>query len=168
MKSKKANTGKIYGAYGSNINLEQMQYRCPQARVLGTGWLNGYRLVFRGSGVASVIPAPGERTPVLLWEITEECEKALDRYEGYPNLYRKETLTVETADGKENAMLYVINKPYANIPRPPWPYYYATIREGYEACNLPIRYLQKAIINCGRECDQIAKYIKARKKIGTK
>ena len=28
---------KIYGAYGSNINLEQMAYRCPHAEVYKVG-----------------------------------------------------------------------------------------------------------------------------------
>lgn len=151
MKKKQANTGKIYGAYGSNMNLEQMTRRCPKARVVGTGWLENYQLVFRGSGVASVIPKNGMRTPVLLWEITEQCEKALDRYEGYPHLYGKESLTVQTEAGKIEAIFYVINPPYSDRPHFPTPYYYHTISDGYEACGLPIKYLKSALLNCVSE-----------------
>lgn len=30
-----------YFAYGSNMDLEQMAWRCPQARVVGPGFLKG-------------------------------------------------------------------------------------------------------------------------------
>ena len=45
----------LYFAYGSNINLDQMQYRCPDATVYGQAVLDNYDLRFRGSGVATVI-----------------------------------------------------------------------------------------------------------------
>ena len=32
----------LYAAYGSNINLEQMAYRCPNSTVAGTAMLKGY------------------------------------------------------------------------------------------------------------------------------
>ena len=38
---------KLYAAYGSNINLEQMAYRCPHSTVAGTAMLKGYELQFR-------------------------------------------------------------------------------------------------------------------------
>ncbi|MEG0578694.1 MAG: gamma-glutamylcyclotransferase family protein, partial [Niameybacter sp.] len=34
---------KIYAAYGSNTNLEQMSHRCPAAKVVGTGIVKDYR-----------------------------------------------------------------------------------------------------------------------------
>lgn len=79
-------TAKKYIAYGSNMNLEQMERRCPGARVIGRGWLRDYRLFFAGrseAAVASIEPAEGHAVPVVLWEITPEDEQALDRYEGY-------------------------------------------------------------------------------------
>ena len=39
---------KKYIAYGSNMNLEQMEYRCPGATVTGKGWLQDHRLFFAG------------------------------------------------------------------------------------------------------------------------
>ena len=37
----------LYAAYGSNINLEQMAYRCPNSTVAGAAMLKGYELQFR-------------------------------------------------------------------------------------------------------------------------
>ena len=33
---------KLYVAYGSNLNKEQMRYRCPTAKFVGTGIIEGY------------------------------------------------------------------------------------------------------------------------------
>ena len=92
----------IYIAYGSNMNIEQMKRRCPKAIPIGKGILKDYKLVFKG--VADVIKSPGDEVPIAIWKITEECEKALDRYEGFPHLYRKEYVTVEI-EGKEEMVL---------------------------------------------------------------
>ena len=37
-----------YVAYGSNLNLRQMRYRCPTAKLCGTGQLKNYELQFKG------------------------------------------------------------------------------------------------------------------------
>lgn len=122
----------IYLAYGSNLNIGQMAYRCPEARVLGSAKLNGYRLVFRGPrgrAVATVERQEGSRVPVLLWEITSRDERSLDHYEGWPHLYRKETAKVSFRGKQVSAMMYVMNE-----GRPlgaPSLGYYDVIREGY-------------------------------------
>ena len=38
---------KYYVAYGSNLNREQMAHRCPEAKLVGTGMLSNYEMVFR-------------------------------------------------------------------------------------------------------------------------
>lgn len=38
----------LYLAYGSNLNLEQMAYRCPTAKPVGQVVLKDYQLLFRG------------------------------------------------------------------------------------------------------------------------
>ena len=80
--------GKKYIAYGSNMNIEQMSRRCPNAKPIGKTVLKNYKLVFKG--VADIEKSESEEVPIVVWEITKECEKALDIYEGYPRLYRKE------------------------------------------------------------------------------
>ena len=78
---------KLYFAYGSNINLEQMDYRCPDATVVGPVVLENYELLFRRGGFATIAPKEGGRVHGLLWSITPECERSLDLYEGYPRFY---------------------------------------------------------------------------------
>ena len=40
---------RFYLAYGSNLNKNQMRYRCPDAKVVGVASLIGWRLLFKGS-----------------------------------------------------------------------------------------------------------------------
>ena len=77
---------RFYLAYGSNLNLEQMQRRCPTAKVVGTAKLRNWRLWFRGgthSAVATIEREDGYTVPVLVWQLQPNDEAALDRYEGY-------------------------------------------------------------------------------------
>ena len=43
----------LYFAYGSNVNVEQMRRRIPDARVVGRAVLKGWRVVERQIGRAS-------------------------------------------------------------------------------------------------------------------
>ena len=76
-----------YFAYGSNLNIKHMQWRCQNAVPLGAYTLQGYQLVFRY--YADLMPVQDKSVKGGLWEISEEDEKLLDRYEGYPSLYEK-------------------------------------------------------------------------------
>lgn len=46
---------KYYLAYGSNLNVQQMKYRCPDAKSVGTAWIHGYQLMFKGSKTGSYL-----------------------------------------------------------------------------------------------------------------
>ena len=70
----------LYIAYGSNINLEQMAYRCPHSKVVGTSEIEGYELEFRG--VATIVPKENASVPVLIWELNDRDLPILNRYEG--------------------------------------------------------------------------------------
>lgn len=139
---------KIYGAYGSNMNIEQMQRRCPAASVLCTGTLAGYHLTFRGRGlgVANVESQTGGSVPFVLWEITSHCERALDRYEGYPTLYTKTLVPVACDDGKvRTAMIYVMARKYESMPALPDERYLEIILKGYRDNGLDSRPVLEAI-----------------------
>ena len=77
---------KEYFAYGSNLNFEQMAYRCPEATVVGTAKLDGYELAFR-RGYLTILPKEGATVEGLIWSITDHDESQLDCYEGYPTLF---------------------------------------------------------------------------------
>ena len=124
-----------YFAYGSNMNLDQMSFRCPEASVVENVRLEGYRLTFCGrnpdSGVATILPEEGSHVDGVLWKITPECERSLDRYEGYPHLYGKEIVCVKNKRGMErNVMVYTMNAPYKDQPAIPSNYYLTGIIEG--------------------------------------
>lgn len=137
---------RLYIAYGSNLNLEQMRHRCPTAEVVGASTLRGWRLRFRGgshSAVATIEQEKGFSVPVLVWRIQPRDELALDRYEGFPFLYRKEMLRV-TVDGKRvSAMVYIMNEaghPYG-VPSVG---YYDTIFQGYQSAGFDTEILRQA------------------------
>lgn len=142
---------KIYGAYGSNLNLYQMARRCPFAQIYKTGFVEGYKLTFRRGGYCNIEKAEGEKVPVLLWKITELCERALDRYEGYPSFYVKENITVATEDGEEEAMFYIMSDAERGGYELPSVYYYQTVKDGYEDNALPMEYLETAFEECKAE-----------------
>ena len=55
---------RYYIAYGSNLNIQQMQMRCPYAAVLGTAELDGWELLFKGSKTSPSRSAKAARFPL--------------------------------------------------------------------------------------------------------
>ena len=156
--------GKLYFAYGSNINLDQMSYRCPAAQAVGPVTLEGYELLFRGSGVATIGPKEGATVHGLLWQLTPDCERSLDHYEGYPYLYGKQPVTVKDKNGQEfTIMAYVMTERYLTPAVPPASYYQG-ILEGYRQNGLPVTALKKARDHAVREVRQETKHVKPPKK----
>lgn len=132
---------KLYVAYGSNINLEQMAYRCPNSTVAGTAMLKGYELQFRHH--ATIEPNEDTEVPVLLWELDPQDERFLDRYEGEPKYYRKEKIKLELNGESVEAMVYIMNG-----DRPleaPTEQYYSIIEQGYIENGLDTSYLETAL-----------------------
>lgn len=140
----KNNEKKLYVAYGSNLNVSQMSYRCPDAKIYGSGVLKNYRLSFYG--VASIEKKSNGNCPVGLWTISPEDEKNLDRYEGYPRLYRKENIEVTLNTGETvTAMVYIMNR--SGEESLPSPGYYETIFDGYNDFGLDTDYLVETVEN---------------------
>lgn len=140
---------KKYIAYGSNLNLGQMASRCPTAKVIGKGEIKDYELLFRGgclSAVATVEPKTGSSVPVLIWEIGPEDERNLDIYEGYPRLYGKACLEVQTEEGCESIMAYTMNEGHA-IGKPSI-HYLETIVTGYLEAGFDMNRLLESVSYC--------------------
>ena len=87
---------KVYVAYGSNLNMEQMRDRCPTAEFIGTGAIENYELQFKGSlhnAHATIAPKEGSSALVGVWRIQKRDESHLDMYEGYnPKGYCQDTI----------------------------------------------------------------------------
>lgn len=138
----------LYFAYGSNLNIKQMKYRCPKAVALGNFYLRDARLIFRG--VADCIYLPGAICPGGIWSITKDCERALDRYEGFHeddlegSMYRKQILKIRNADD-EVSMEVMIYRMNSTGIFPPSQSYLDTIAEGYRNFKLPLKRLRQAV-----------------------
>ncbi len=101
----------LYFGYGSNMHEGQMSDRCPGAVPLGAATLAGWAL--REHGYADVVPSSGEITHGVLWRITPECERALDRYEGVASgLYVKRLLKVNIHGKPVKALVYRMSAGY--------------------------------------------------------
>ena len=137
--------GKLYIAYGSNLNREQMAKRCPTAEVVGKSELKNHKLYFYGddgSAVASVERVKGFVVPVLVWRIYKADEEALDRYEGYPHLYYKDYRFVKLFQKRKRVMIYITSDNYPTGA--PNDEYYKCIRDGYIDAGFDTAILQKA------------------------
>ena len=123
---------RIYIAYGSNMNLRQLQYRSPDAKRLGVSQIEGYALEFHGrngGAVATIVPREDSCVPVVLWEISERDERNLDIYEGFPKLYFKKDFRVYRGKRKVSAFAYIMASGYEmGIPSEG---YYSTVLDGY-------------------------------------
>lgn len=143
---------RYYIAYGSNLNIPQMRMRCPGARIIGTSVIKDYQLLFKGSKTGSYLtiePMEGAEVPVVIWEVAETDEKALDRYEGYPNFYYKKEMTLDIKGirtgkvRKRDAFVYIMHEE-RELGIPSW-YYVNTCLDGYRAFGFDEKYLFDAI-----------------------
>lgn len=142
---------KYYIAYGSNLNVPQMRMRCPKATILGTANLKGWELLFKGSRTGSYLTIEENddgTVPVVIWEVTESDEAALDRYEGYPVFYYKKDIKLQykgIRTGKRRtvtAFAYIMHE-----DRPigvPTGFYMKTCLDGYDTFYFDKQVLMKA------------------------
>jgi hypothetical protein len=137
----------LYAAYASNMDPEQMLARAPHSPAAGTGWLPGWRLTFGGEdlgwegALATVVESgePGDQVFVVLYDITELDEVALDRWEGGDlGLYRKIRVRVATLDGDALAWLYVLDDYEGGLPSAR---YLGILADAAEAAGAPDDYV---------------------------
>lgn len=136
---------KYYIAYGSNMDEEQMAYRCPTAQLLGRTELKDYRLLFKGSKIgayATIEPEEGSRVPIIVWKIGKEDEKNLDCYEGYPVFYYKKDLEINLDGKREIAMVYIMDE--KRECGKPSERYYAVLERAYRKYGFPMEILTEA------------------------
>lgn len=142
------NQPKIYFAYGSNLNLEDMKVRCPTARLLGAGRAKGHELMFRGhtpdTSFLTVVPSPDRFVPIAAFEVYEEDIRALDDYEDVQdNIYRTETMTFSIeGHGEVEGFWYVMN---GGDKLPPTQRYWDTVVQGYQDFHFDVKLLEEAL-----------------------
>ena len=135
----------LYISYGSNMNLEQMAYRCPNSYVVCNGKLKGWKLVFNVHADIIKTDKNNDFVPVVVWNIADADWDRLDMYEGYPSYYIKETVNVILDDGKnEKAIVYVMADNRKGICRPSKTYF-ECIEKGYIENGINVQCLYNAL-----------------------
>jgi gamma-glutamylcyclotransferase len=143
----------LYFTYGSNMNLQQMQERCPSARFVSVALLTDHKLAFtrksikRDCGVSDVVSERGRKVWGVVYEISDLDLGKLDAWEGYrppreKNAYwRRECLILQ--DGNDKRPLTVstyFGDPQSNPP-PPNADYKQLIVSGARHWHLPEDYV---------------------------
>ena len=137
---------KYYIAYGSNMDERQMAVRCRDAVLTGTGFIQGYELLFKGSltGCYATIESKEQsRVPVTVWTISKADEKRLDRYEGFPTFYYKKDIEVQMKDGTITGLVYIMHEDrHCGMP---FPWYYEQMDRDYRKFGFDRTILKKAL-----------------------
>jgi len=93
-----------------------MRAYCPHSPMVGTGWLEDWRLTFAGEdivgwegAVTTIVPSEGDRVFVALYDVHPWDEVRLDEVEGVEaGTYTKLHLRVSSLDGDVTAWVYVL------------------------------------------------------------
>jgi len=133
-----------YFAYGSNMNWQQMQRRCPSSRFVCVARLSDYQFGItrhsrlRDCGTANVFPAQGKEVWGIVYDVTASDLAILDSFE---DGYRREILPLHAVeDGKAplRALVYIADIEH-NVPRPNAEYRRLMV-EGAKHWQLPVFY----------------------------
>lgn len=102
----------LYFAYGSNMDIDQMAGRCPDAIFVETATLQNHEFELDCTGAATVVESHGSAVHGVLWLISSSDERELDQYEGVRyGCYRKAVRTVSGTNGETLvALVYISNR----------------------------------------------------------
>ncbi|WP_422744915.1 poly-gamma-glutamate hydrolase family protein [Mycobacterium sp. WMMD1722] len=128
-----------YFAYGSNLCVQQMARRCPDAGDPRRATLADHDWLINERGVATVEPVAGAQVHGVLWQVSDRDLATLDSAEGVPVRYRRDRLTVHTDDGPAHAWVYIDHRVEAGPPRPG---YLERVINGALQHDLPHRWIE--------------------------
>ncbi len=129
-----------------NTNVDEMSRRCPNAVNLGRCTLQGFELKFRLH--ADIDRVNNSEMEGVLWDITPDCERALDSLEGYPFYYDKvEVIVIPDKPVNKNsrifAMAYIMTS--KGKEEPPSVRYEQCLIDGYTTNGLDVGKLTNKI-----------------------
>lgn len=137
---------KLYLAYGSNLNLDEMKERCLGATPIGNTILKDYRLAYKGKkdnfAYLTIEPAKGCYVPLGIFEISITNEAMLNSYEGYPFTYYKTYFPVNVKGEEQMAMIYIMESHF-DYHLPSLEYVDACM-QGYEHFDFDKKILEEA------------------------
>ena len=111
---------RTYFAYGSNMVVSQMAERCPGAKLSGIARLENHMFLINERGVATIVPKQGSNVYGLIWDITEECKEALDKWEGVSKgHYYENYVLVDSQEGEKiRCLAYIATNSKPGVSRP--------------------------------------------------
>ena len=133
-----------YFAYGSNMNWEQMQRRCPSTQFVSVASLKDYRFAIarhsrlRNCGTANIFPDSGSEVWGIVYDVSGPDLTILDSFE---DGYRREWLSVYASGNNQNSLevLVYIAEKEDTVPLPN-PEYKRLIVDGARHWNIPESY----------------------------
>ena len=115
------------------------------AKPVGTAWIHGYQLLFKGSKTGSYLTiekTEKSKVPVAVWEVSEADERRLDLYEGHPNFYYKKDMGITVNRRKIKAFVYIMHEDRSlGIPSSS---YVRTCVQGYRDFGFDLKHLRLA------------------------
>ena len=115
----KIETQQLYFSYGSNMNVKQMDYRCPGAQPVALAGINNFEFFINSRGVASIKPAVGKVCHGILWRLTDEHWETLDQYEGVARgLYSRVKIKPLVNDKEILCTTYIARDKTRGLPQP--------------------------------------------------
>ena len=142
-----SNANQWYFAYGSNMSRAQVKQRAGDPAEEKIARLENYEVTFdkiaRGAtGTANLVLSEGKVVYGVLYRLREQQLKALDRFEGVPEHYRRSELTVVDEQGKKiSAQVYLARKVRKGLK--PDRLYLQRILQGAEEHHLPAEYIEQ-------------------------
>lgn len=124
----------LYAAYGQLLNKSMRKSVCPSMRLVATGRINGYRLVFKIH--EDIEPDDCSSVPVLVFEVDDDDVRSLDKLYKRGEYYDVALVNVSVAASVNgyisdvSAFTYVMLPKYNSYQRPDnW--YLDIIKSGY-------------------------------------
>lgn len=134
----------LYFAYGSNMHVGQMSFRCPASRPVGRARLLDWRFRINQRGVATIVPERGAEVFGVVWHSTPDCVATLNIYEGIAQRHYRQRRVRIFLDGEEAhkpALTYVSLNTRAG--RPQRGYHDRVVVPGAYDWSFPSEYLEE-------------------------
>lgn len=141
----------LYAAYGQLLNKSMRNSVCPDARVVATGRINGYRLVFKIH--EDIEPDDCSSVPVLVFEVDDDDVRGLDRLYKRGEYYDVALVDVSVMASVNgctddvSAFTYTMLPKYESHQRPD-DWYLDIIGSGYAENGFDVDMLDMALAAC--------------------
>jgi len=137
-------------AYGSNLAVARIEERVGPVVVIASGRLDGHALRFHkagrdGSGKADAFATGNAEDLVygVVYEMSIEAKRKLDRFEGLGTDYLEKHVTIATAAGDVAATLYHAHPSRIDATASPFDWYLALVLDGAHRHRLPEPYIER-------------------------